>query len=496
MGGPSRNPATASFTLIILSISLAIFMSSLDGTIVNIALPTISEDFGLSSSTVSWVATAYLLVMAGCVLVFGKISDIIGFKRVFLSGFALFTLGSFACATLPDLLGSFWVLVGSRIFQAVGGAMMTAIAPAMVTAYVAMEQKGKAMGVVMTFAGLGTAIGPTVGGILTQYLSWHWIFFINVPIGIIAVLLGTRVLPVDKTPGALTGFDRSGAVLIFSGMAFFLFGMTEGQEFGWTSPVILGVFVFAVIALAGFVWHELRVKDPVLELRLFSNKNFLATNLVMGLLFLSFAGINYLMPFYMQIVLSYDTASSGLILTSLSVAMMISGVIAGMLFNRVGGRALSVAAAAILLAGYYAIWHVGVSSTTVFLTGSLSVIGFGLGFMIPPVSNMVMNSVSKKYGGMVSSLLSLERFAGLTVGIAFFNMIFLQGVSRVAEHSNVTKTSPVSMQLPVLVSGFDMSFFVSFLLGIVILALTVVARQEVHPDYESGGAEEPVLGMA
>jgi MFS family permease len=176
--------------LLIISISLATFMSALDGTIVNIALPTISAAFDISSTTVSWMATIYLLVLAGCVMIFGKLSDSIGFKRVFLSGFLIFTMGSFSCAILPDLFSSFPVLVGSRAFQAIGGAMITAIAPAMVTAYIPMKMKGKAMGIIMTVAALGTAIGPTIGGVLTQYLNWHWIFLINVPVGIVAILLG------------------------------------------------------------------------------------------------------------------------------------------------------------------------------------------------------------------------------------------------------------------------------------------------------------------
>ena len=195
MGNTGNRNTKPGLNLLIFSISLATFMAGLDGTIVNIALPTISEAFHVSSSTVSWVATAYLLVMAGCVLVFGKISDMIGFRKVFLSGFAIFTLGSFSCGLLPVITGGLFSLIGSRVLQAVGGAMITAIAPAMIAAYIPMKQKGKAMGIVMTLAALGTALGPTIGGVLTQYLSWHWIFFINVPVGIFAVLLGAKVIP-------------------------------------------------------------------------------------------------------------------------------------------------------------------------------------------------------------------------------------------------------------------------------------------------------------
>jgi len=257
---------------LIISISLAIFMSSLDGTIVNIALPAISESFGVSSGTVSWVATAYLLVMAGCVLIFGKVSDLIGFKKIFLSGFIIFTIGSFACGLLPELFHSFLMLVGSRAFQAIGGAMMTAIAPAMVTAYIPMEKKGKAMGIIMTVAALGMAIGPTIGGVLTQYLSWHWIFFINVPVGIVAVLLGAKVIPEPVRGAEVTGFDWTGSVLICAGLAALLFSLSEGDALGWTSVYITGAFVIAVLTLGWFVLHELKTADPLLELRPFITK--------------------------------------------------------------------------------------------------------------------------------------------------------------------------------------------------------------------------------
>src|SRR5512145_1699837 len=323
-----------SYTLLIFSISLAMFMGSLDGTIVNIALPAIAESFNISTTTVSWVSSAYLLVMAGCVLVFGKISDIIGFKKVFLAGFVIFTLGSLSCAVLPDMTGSFLTLIGSRVLQAVGGAMITAIAPAMITVYIPMEQKGKAMGIVMTFAALGMALGPTIGGALTQYLSWHWIFLINVPVGIVAVLLGAKVIPAMAGHGTLTGFDRTGAGLIFVGLASLLYVVSEGESAGWTSPAIVLLALVAVITLGWFIRHELSAEDPLLDIRLFKNKNFLLTNLLLSLVFFSFAGISYLLPFYLKYVRNYATSDAGLVLTSLSYPRMGPGILAGMLFNR------------------------------------------------------------------------------------------------------------------------------------------------------------------
>jgi len=477
--------ARSGFFLLVFSISLATFMAGLDGTIVNIALPTISESFHVSSTTVSWVATAYLLVMAGCVLVFGKISDIIGFKKIFLSGFVIFTLGSLACGVLPDLFHSLNLLVGSRMIQAVGGAMITAIAPAMVTAYVPMNERGKAMGIVMTLAGLGTALGPTIGGFLTQYLSWHWIFFINVPVGIGAVLLGARVIPASRGEGSLAGFDRAGAILVFTGLASLLFVVSEGETMGWTSPVILGVALLAVVTLAWFVRHECRLSDPLLDFSLFKNKNFLAVNLLLSLVFFSFAGINYLLPFYLKYISAYDTSTAGLIMTSLSFAMMGAGILAGLLFNRTGPRLLCIVAGLLLCAGYFLIMQLHPDTPVGYVVLCLILIGLGLGLVITPASNLVMNSVAKAKQGMVSSLTSLERFVPLTLGIALFNMIFLWGVVSIAADHNVTMQSPVDLQIKVATAGFDLAFLGSFILGLIILVLTLVIHQEIHPDYEN-----------
>ncbi len=496
MGNTVNRNTESGLNLLILSISLAMFMAGLDGTIVNIALPTISEAFQVSSSTVSWVATAYLLVMAGCVLVFGKISDMIGFKKVFLSGFAIFTLGSFACGLLPEILGGLYSLVGSRILQAVGGAMISAIAPAMITAYIPMEQKGKAMGIVMTMAALGTALGPTIGGVLTQYLSWHWIFFINVPVGIFAVLLGVKVIPEAVGRERLEGFDRAGAGLVFVGLASLLFVVSEGAPLGWTSPVIVAPAIVAIVSLSWFVWHELRVADPLLDLGLFRNRNFLVTNLLLSLVFFSFAGINYLLPFYLKYVRSYDTSSAGLIMTSLSFAMMGAGILSGMLYNRAGPRLLCIAAGAFLTAGYFLMTRLHTDTPAGYVVLSLVLIGFGLGLMITPASNLIMNSVARTKQGMISSLTSLERFAPLTLGIAAFNLIFIQGVLAIAAGHNVLMTSPADIKVQVLAAGFDFSFLLSFVLGIVILVLALVVREEVHPDYRTGSEEEgPAMGM-
>jgi EmrB/QacA subfamily drug resistance transporter len=350
------------------------------------------------------------------------------------------------------------------------------------------------MGVVLTFAALGTAIGPTIGGILTQFLSWNWIFFINVPVGICAILLGAKVIPAMKAKERTTGFDRAGAVLIFTGLASLLFGLSEGQTLGWTNPVILGSLILAIVTLGGFVWCELRAPDPLLELRLFKRRNFLLTNTTMVLLFFSFAGISYLLPFYLQYVQGYTPSVAGLILTSLSVAMMVGGILAGMLYNRAGGRLLSIAAGISIVAGYFLMTRIRPDTTTGFVVLCLLLIGFGLGLMLTPASNMIMNSVGKKYQGMVSSLTSLERFAPMTIGIAVFNIIFIRGINEIAAHNRITEVAPAYIRTEVLTAGFDLAFLFAFVVGIIILVLAILAHQEIHPDYQSGG-ENPETNL-
>jgi EmrB/QacA subfamily drug resistance transporter len=497
MGIPTGSRAAGGFGLLIVSISLATFMASLDGTIVNIALPAISESFRISTTTVSWVATSYLIVMVSCLLIFGKISDVVGYKKIFLAGFFIFTLGSFFCGVLPDLFNGFLWLVGSRMFQAVGGAMILSVAVAMITAYIPPDQKGKAMSIIMLFAALGTALGPTIGGILTQYLSWHWIFFINVPVGIAAILLGAKVIPVSVSVNNNTPFDRTGAGLASAGLASLVYVVSEGDSLGWTSPVILCIAAIAVASLLLFVRHELAESDPLLDLNLFRNRNFLLLNLLLSLVFFSFSGINYLLPFYLKYVLSFDTSTAGLVMTSLSFAMMAAGLLAGMAYNRLGPRRLCILAGIPLILGYFLMTRLHADTPTGYIVISLALIGFGLGLVVTPVTTMIMMSVAKARAGMISSLTSLERTAPLSIGIATFNLIFIQGVLTIAANRDVTRQSPAEIQMRVLSAGFDLAFLLSFILGFFILALAFAIREETHPDYQDASDPvEPGIGIA
>lgn len=220
-------------------IAVAAFMASLDSTIVNISLPGIAESFGADIGLISWVVLAYLLTLAGFLLILGRLADLYGFKRVFIIGFALFTFGSLACG-LSMTVGH---LIAFRALQGIGGAALDALAPAMIVLYLPKESRGRVIGILATVVSLGIAAGPILGGFITEYSSWHWIFFINVPIGIAAVVLAFWLLPEDTLQPATGGFDYAGSILIITALVSMLYPLNRGLEFGWTSPIIIGSFL-------------------------------------------------------------------------------------------------------------------------------------------------------------------------------------------------------------------------------------------------------------
>ena len=345
-----------------------------------------------------------------------------------------------------------------------------------------------------TFSSLRTdKVGPAIGGVLCQYLSWNWIFFINIPAGIVAILLGAKVIPVTgvKRTG---GFDRAGATLIFVGLASLLFALSEGQTFGWTTPVIIVAFAIAILTLGGFIYCELRAPDPLLELRLFTRKNFLMTNLIIALIFFCYGGINYLFPFYLEYVQHFVPSTAGLILTSLLVTWRDRRDSCRDAVQQDWWTVTRILAGISIVAGFLMMTMIRVDTSTGFVVACLMLFGFGMGLMLTPVSNMIMNLVARKYQGMVSGLIIVERFAPMSMGIALFNLVFMQGIITVATHNEITRTAPVNIKIDILMTGFDLAFIFAFLVGVIIL-LPIVARQETHPDYQQV-ADEPLMPPA
>ncbi len=466
-------PTAPNTRTIMFIIALAAFMGSLDSSIVNISLPTISEYFHVSISNVSWVVMAYLLIICSFLLIFGRLGDMKGFKNVFIAGFAIFTIGSFLCG-MSMTIGH---LIGFRVLQAVGAAALEAIGPAMIAIYLPQAMRGRALGVLATAVSLGIAAGPIIGGLLTEYASWHWIFFINIPVGIAAIVIGRVVLPDVRAPPTQVRFDIPGALFIFAALMLLIYPLNEGYRFGWTSPVVLGCFAASIVFWALFIVRERRCADPLIHLDLFANRSFTFANLAGLLIMLAYGGLEFLLPFYLEGVQGIATDVAGLILAVPAVALMIVGPIAGSLSDRYGSRWLSTGAVLLTAAAFFLFTGIGTGTTIAFLIVSLALVGVGVALFFPPNMNLILGQSPGDAQGVASSAMMTLRNIGSVMGVALFATVFLQVVFSTAAITETTTYADISSS--VMIAGFQAAFLGGVVACIVALLLSAVARDRV-----------------
>ena len=256
--------------LVLLAIGVGTFMSALDGSIVNVILPVITDYFNTSVATIEWVVTVYLLVVSGLLLSVGRLGDLRGNKRIYITGFFIFVTGSVLAGFSPSAV----YLIGARGIQAIGSAMLFANAPAILTKIFPASQRGQALGLQGTMTYLGLTVGPFLGGWLTDHLSWHFVFFVNVPVGLFAIWLSLMVIPKDSRSVHDEPFDVIGAITFMTGLTALLFALNKAESWGWTSLPILGLIVASLLILSLFIWIELHIKTPMLDLSLFKRKVF------------------------------------------------------------------------------------------------------------------------------------------------------------------------------------------------------------------------------
>ena len=317
--------------LILSAVSLGSLMSTLDGSIVNIALPAIQQDFGIDLTTVEWVVIAYLLVLGSLLLPVGRLGEVQTFKRVYLAGFAIFTLASVLCGAAPNA----GALVAFRLVQAVGAAMIMAMGPAIITRTFPAGERGRALGLNGMSVSLGLTLGPVLGGILTQAASWRAIFLINVPIGILAIVWAARVLPAE-TPGAGKTFDLRGAALSGGALFALLLALSEGQAWGWTSPATLGLVVVSIVLGAAFVMAERASAQPLIDLALFRIRPFTAGLASVVVAFCGIFTATFLLPFLLIQGAGYSPVETGLLLMSVPLSMALVAPLSGAASDRWG----------------------------------------------------------------------------------------------------------------------------------------------------------------
>ncbi|QJT03449.1 DHA2 family efflux MFS transporter permease subunit [Streptomyces asoensis] len=399
--------------------SVAGFMAALDNLVVTTALPSIREDLGGGLGDLEWTVSAYTLTFAVLLMFGAALGDRFGRRRMFLAGLAVFTAASAAAAMAPGI-GS---LIAARAVQGVGAAVMMPLTLTLLTAAVPAAKRGMAYGIWGAVNGLAVASGPLIGGSLTEHVSWHWIFWLNVPLGL--ALLPLARLRLAESYGTGAPLDFPGTLLASGGLFGLVYGLVRGPADGWTSSLVLtGLFAGAVL-LVGFVLHGLRAKNPMLPMRLFRSRAFAGINAASLLMFLGMFGSIFLLSQYMQGVLGYSPTEAGLRMLPWTGMPMLVAPIAGILSDRVGGR--PVVATGLFLQAVGLGWMAAVAtvdaSYAVQLPG-LIVSGIGMALFFAPASNLVMSSVRPQEQGVASGANNALREVGGALGIAVMSSIF------------------------------------------------------------------------
>jgi EmrB/QacA subfamily drug resistance transporter len=409
------------------AVAIGIFLATIDASIVNIALPILERDLHTDFVVVQWVVLAYLVTVTTLMLSIGRLGDMIGKKPLYAAGMGIFTLSSVLCGLSQNIA----MLIAFRVLQAVGSAMIMALGNAIVTEAFPASERGKALGLSGLFVSVGIIAGPTLGGLILGALSWHWIFFVNLPIGIVGVAMTLRFVPADRPPRGQR-FDLPGTVCLFAALLALLFGITFGQTRGYANAPVIALFGASVLLGAAFLAIESRSRQPVIDLQLFRNRLF-SINLATGFLaFVSSAGTILLIPYYLQDMRQYSPLTAGLMLAVVPAAVALVAPWAGSLSDRFGTRPLAALGLGILVVGYAA------ASTLRIDTGILGYIlrfiplGLGIGFFQSPNNSAIMGAVPRERLGVASGLLSLTRTLGQTVGIAVVAALW---AARVAAHS-------------------------------------------------------------
>ena len=455
---------------ILISVAFTSFIVALDTYIVNVSLPAIALYFKLSTGDVVYVMVAYLLVIASTLLLFGKLGDRFGFKKFFILGFCLFTAGSLSCGLSPSVE----ILIASRCLQGIGGAMLYAIGTALIPKHLPEHRRGLAFGVTSTTAGLGMALGSPIGGFITQFLSWQWIFLINVPIGIAAIFIALRVIPSDNImPGIeqkKQRFDFLGAILSFFGLLALVYAINQGQEIGWTSVLIISLFITAAILLSAFFIWERRCRDPILHLALFKIKVFRYAILAGFAAFALYAGSNFLTPFYLVYTRGLSMSQAGLIIMIYSVVYMILSPFMGRFSDKINPTLLASAGigSAMLACTFFALTlqSAGLFPIVIFFIW----LAVSYSAFMSPNNNRLMSVAPIEKQGMASGVYRTVQMLGMVIGVSLLETIFSLHLPK-----NALDTSLNAVPQSTLLNGFHSAYLAGAAICAIGLILSLLA---------------------
>jgi EmrB/QacA subfamily drug resistance transporter len=458
-------------------------MIVLDQTIVNVALPSIQTDLRFSQSSLAWVVNAYLIAFGGLLLLAGRLGDLIGRRRVFLAGLTVFTLASLGCG-LADTRST---LIAARFVQGVGGAMTSAVILGMiVTMFPRPAERAQALGVYSFVAAAGGAIGLLAGGVLTQAINWHWIFFVNLPIGVATGILTMRLLPRDTGIGLQKGADAPGALLIVAALMLVVYAIVETGDYGWGSARTLGLGGAGLALLAGFVARQARAANPLVPLRVFASRTVSVANLMFALVVAGVFGMFFVGALYLQRVLRYDAIEVGL--AFLPVAIGIAALALGLaakLIMRFGAKSTLITGLLLVAAGLIVFRRAPANADYLTdLLPAMLAMGLGAGLVFPSVTTLAMSAATPEDSGLASGLVNTTRQVGGVLGTAILATL-------ATAHSDALRSHGVAGPVALL-GGYRLAFTIAAALVLGAIAIGLVLLR-AEPRAEAAAEPEPAV---
>ncbi|MGG1636216.1 MFS transporter [Paenibacillus sp. NRS-1760] len=450
--------------MILIVLNLFTFMATLDGSIVNIALPVLVKQLHLPLAQVEWVTTIYLMSICTVILFFGKLGDIAGKIKIFKIGMIVFIFGSLLCG----LSSSLPFLIASRVIQAIGASMTMANSQGIVTDIFPSTERGKAIGLIGTFVSLGSIAGPSLGGIIVSTLGWEYIFWVNVPIGLIAIILGWKVLPSDFIK-VKSKIDIPGSLLFAVFIIALFAGLLLGQQLGYGDSLIILSLIVAGAVFIAFIGVELRSSHPLLQLSLFKNSLFSLSILCGFLVFVANFCFNIIAPFYAQNMLELSPFYAGFLLMLFPICMVVISPISGALSDKIGSEALTFAGLIVMVIAQFGLAHLHDGSSVVLVGVWIAMLGIGSGLFQPPNNSLIMSKVPRTQLGSAGSVNSLVRNVGMVVGITLATTILFHEMSSKAGY-RVTDLIPG--QPAIFLSGMHVVFMTSSAICLVCAMLT------------------------
>jgi EmrB/QacA subfamily drug resistance transporter len=389
-------------------------MAMLDNLVVNIAMPTIALDLDATTTQLQWVVSAYTLVFASLQITAGGLGDRLGRKRWFMIGLAIFTVTSFVAAFSQSIE----MLIALRALQGLGAAFIMPLSLSLISDAFPPEERGKAVGIWGAISVSGIALGPVIGGLLVEYASWHWVFLINVPIGILAFFVTSAVVRESRDESGTVALDIPGTILVTSAIALLTWGLIEAGNRGWGDPLILGALAIAVVLGVAFVLVENRVEKPMVPMSFFRSGSFTGANIDSFMISFAIAGVAFFMTLYQQNIHNFSAVKTGLALLPMVVVMMIMSPINGSAINRIGPRRMITFGMIVAGLGVFLFLRSGVDASYLDIVPAFVVMGFGMSFIWAPMTTAVLNSVSSDKSGVASAVNGAIREIGTAFGIA------------------------------------------------------------------------------